>query len=260
MSASIAILLAALAAAPTRLAAPEWTTVHIPPELASFYAAEVARVLRTQGFEVITARDIATVLGMERQKQLLGCGENSGSCMAELGEALGCSAIVTANLARLDNTFQGSLRVLSSRDGKTLADERVEANGERAMIDALEEATVRLARKLRPPPPETGGGARRLSWVPLAAGVALGIGAGVSLGVASSNDAKIPASDEATAGRLAGEGKVLQTAGWAMAGVGAAAVVSAGLLFLLGGEASPVAPHLSVTKAGAAVGVSGVFP
>lgn len=257
MSASLLLLLTALSAAPAKLAAPEWTTVNISPELAAFYSGEVARVLRGEGFEVITARDIATLLGLERQKQLLGCGETTGSCMAELGAALGCEAIITANLARLDNTFQGSLRVLSARDGKTLADERVEATGERALVGALEEAAVKLGRQLRPPPPVS---ARSRAWIPLVAGVALGAGAGVSLVVAQSNYDQIPLSQEREANQLASDGKVLQVSGWAMAGVGTAAVVGAGLMFLLGAQASPVTPQVSVTSAGGSLGISGVFP
>lgn len=256
MTASLALLLLSVSAAPSKLAAPEWT-VNIRADLASFYADEVARVLRAEGFEVITARDMATVLGLERQRQLLGCEEGAESCIAELGAALGCDAILTANLARLDDTFQGSLKVLSAQSGQTLADEPVKATGERALADALEGAARRLARRLRPPPDP--GLARRASWIPLAAGVALGAGATAALLVANSNYAKIPASTEPQALGLASDGQGLQVAGWTMAGVGAAAVVGAGLLYFLGGP-SPVTPQLSVTNSGAAVGLSGVFP
>lgn len=250
-------LLASLAAAPHKLAAPEWSTVNIPADLASFYSGEVARVLRSVGFEVVTSSDIATVLGLERQKQLLGCAVDTNSCMTELGAALGCDGILTASLARLDDTYQGSLRILSATDGKTLADERVEAVGQKALADALEAAALRLVKKLRPPVAQPG--PRRFSWVPLAAGVALGVGAGVSLAVANSNHEQIPASGEAKALQLANEGKTLQGAGWAMAGVGAAALAGAAVMFLLGGD-PPVTPQVSVTGSGAAVGLTGAFP
>lgn len=259
MTASIALLFLTLSAAPSKLAAPDWSTVNLSPELSRFYAGEVARVLRAQGFEVITSRDIETLLGLERQKQLLGCADEMGSCMAELGAALGCEAILTANLARLDHGFQGSLRIISAQSGQTLADEPVKATGERALAEALEDATIRLARKLRPPPPSDGT-VRRAAWIPLVAGVALGAGAGVAFGVSQANYTKVAVSDEPTALGLAGEGKALQVAGWAMAGVGAAALVTAGVLFLAGGAGPKVTPQVSVTSAGAAVGVGGVFP
>ncbi len=258
MSVSIAVLVASLSAVPGKLAAPEWATVNIPADLAAFYAGEVARTLRSEGFEVLTTRDIAAVLGLERQKQLLGCAEEATNCMAELGAAMGCDAILTANLARLDDSYQGSLRVLSARDGKTLADERVEASGQRALAQALEAAALRLARKLRPPPPQQG--PRRHAWIPLVAGVALGAGAGVTLGVASSNFAQVAQVDEPTALQLASDGKTLQLSGWTMVGVGAAALVTAGVLFLLGGDPPPLTPQVSVTGSGATLGLSGVFP
>jgi len=258
VSVSIAVLVTALSAVPSKLAAPDWSTANIPADLAAFYAGEVARTLRTQGFEVLTSRDIAAVLGFERQKQLLGCSDETNACMTELGAAMGCDAILTANLARLDDSYQGSLRVLSARDGRTLADERVEASGQRALAEALEAAALRLARKLRPPPPQAG--PRRHSWIPLVAGAALGVGAGVSLGVASSNYDQIPLVDEPKALQLASDGKALKLAGLTMAGVGAAALVTAGVLFLLGGDPPPLTPQVSVTSAGATLGVSGAFP
>ena len=45
-----------------------------------------------------------------------------------------------------------------------------------------------------------------------------------------------------------------------MAGVGGAALVTAGVLFLLGGDPPPVTPQVGVTGAGATLGISGVFP
>lgn len=255
VSVSPLLLVTLLSAAPQKLAAPEWSTVNIPADLSAFYAAEVARALRAEGFEVVSARDISAVLGLERQKQLLGCAEDASACMTELGAALGCDAILTANLARLDDSFRGSLKVLSARDGKTLADERVEALGQKELLDALEAATRRLARRLRPPVP-----ARTFWWIPLAAGVALGAGAGVTLGVATSNYAQIPLSTEARAVQLASDGKTLQLSGWVMAGVGAGALVGAALLFLLGGEASPVQPQVTLSPAGAGLSLTGVFP
>ena len=258
MSVPVVILVVSLAAAPHKLAAPEWNTVNVPADLAAFYAGEVARTLRSQGFEVITARDIATVLGLERQKQLLGCSEEAGSCMAELGAALGCEAILTANLARLDDSYQGSLRVLSSRDGKTIADERVEATGQKALARELEAAALRLARQLRPPPPQAG--PRRLSWVPLAAGVALGAGASVCLVVANSNFSQIPLGDEQRALGLASDGRALQISGWTMVGLGAGALVGAAVMFLLGGEPRPIKAQVTLNSTGAGLGFTGAFP
>ena len=52
---------------------------------------ELSQVAR---YTVVGASDIATLIGLERQKQLQGCGEDSESCMAELGNALGVEGVL----------------------------------------------------------------------------------------------------------------------------------------------------------------------
>ncbi|HEY0880627.1 MAG TPA: hypothetical protein VGD87_03795 [Archangium sp.] len=260
MTLPVALVLATLAAAPLKLAAPEWQVVNIPPDLATFYANEFARALRAENIEIVTSSDMATVIGLERQRALLGCGADAASCIAELGAALGCDSVLVANLARLDDSYQGSVRVISSISGKTVASVPVKASGQRALADALERAAVDLARQLRPPPPATVTPPRAYAWIPLVGAVALGAGAGVSFGIAGADYDKIPSSNEAEGTRLANEGRALQTAGWAMAGVGAAALITSGVLFLLKGEAPAVTPQVNVTSSGASVGLSGVFP
>lgn len=260
MSVSALLLLSVLTATPQKLAVPEWKTVNMPPDLAGFYAGEFARALRAQGFEVVTASDIKTLLGFERQKQLLGCSEDGMSCMAELGAALGCEAIVAADLARLDDSYLGTVRVLSATTGKTLASEPVKATGQRALAEALELAAERLTRQLRPSAPPPAVSARSLAWLPLVVGLACGGGAAATFAVAGSNFEAIPARGENDAVALARDGQALQVAGWALGGVGAAALVTAGVMFLAGGAPPTVTPQVSVVNGGAAVGVAGVLP
>lgn len=260
MSVSALLLSFALTATPQKLAVPEWKTVNMPADLAGFYAGEFARALRAQGFEVVTASDIRTLLGFERQKQLLGCTEDGTSCMAELGAALGCEAIVAADLARLDDSYRGTVRVLSATSGKTLASEPVRATGQRALAEALELAAERLTLQLRPPAPTSAPSARSLAWLPFAVGLGCGGGAAVTFAVAGSNYAAIPARNEGDALALARDGEALQIAGWALGGVGAAALVTAGVMWLTGGAPPPVTPQVSVVNGGGAVGVAGVLP
>jgi hypothetical protein len=48
----------------------------------------LATTLEARGvYEVISSKDVQTLLGLERQKQLLGCGETA--CYAELTGAMG---------------------------------------------------------------------------------------------------------------------------------------------------------------------------
>lgn len=252
----------ALAAAPAlgakvdKLAAPGWTVVNISPELANFYANEVARTLKEQGLQVVTASDIAAVLGNERQKQLLGCSEDSLSCIAELGSALGCDGLLLANLARLGDVFRGSLKVVSALDGATLAEQAVDAASEAGLLDALSRAARQVARTLKPPPPVD---VRPWALLPLAVGVAGAAGAAVGFGVAAGRHAEIPSQPtEAQATVLAQQGQSAQALGWVAAGVGAAALTTAALVFFLS-DRPQVAPSVSVTKDGAAALLSGSF-
>lgn len=59
----------------------------------------LATHLREHGLKVMTGRDIGAVLGLERQKQLLGCMDDSTSCSAELAGALGVGALVVGTVA-----------------------------------------------------------------------------------------------------------------------------------------------------------------
>lgn len=245
----------AAAPAPIRLAAPDWTTVNMNADLGSFYAGEFARALRAEGLEVITAKDIQTLLGVDRQRQLLGCTESS--CIAELGSALGCERVLNGQLAQLDDTFRGTLRVISSLSGLVLAEEPVEAKGQKALVSALEKAARRMAKKLKPPPPPP-----NLTWVPVVVGgTAVTVAGAVFFGAAASNASKISVqSDERVAVRLADEGKAFETTAWTMAGVGAAAIATGVVMAVTGFPPPKVSPTVSVTSSGASVGVSGVFP
>jgi hypothetical protein len=105
------------------------------------------------------------------------------------------------------------------------------------------------------------GGLRRFSWIPLAAGaVAAGVGA-VLLVQARGQYAAIPRQDGQTpipyleATGRATSGKGLQTAGWVSVGVGVAAVLAGGSMFVFGKPTVMTA----VTPEGAAVTVAGAF-
>lgn len=76
------------------------------------------RLTRIGVFQIVTQRDIATLLGVERQKQLLGCGEDSASCMTELTGALDARFTLSGQLNRLGGTYQLTLTTLDARKGQ----------------------------------------------------------------------------------------------------------------------------------------------
>lgn len=259
-----------LAAAPSSVAAPAWKTVQVPTELAEFYADHLAQALRSHGLRVVTASEITALLSQERQKQLLGCSDDATSCMAELGAALGCDATLLVSLARLEDTYQAQLKVLKSTDGTVLAETRVEAAGQKALLSELDDAAGRLAQGLGSGKPaselraSSPGGARRLWWIP-----ALAAGAGAAAAVAGFVDAsssyqavqrELADSQVVTpaAEQLARRGQTAQTIGWVGVGVGAAALVGLGALVLFGD--APVQPTVTLAPGAASVGLSGSLP
>ena len=69
-------------------------------------------------FEVISSADVRTLLGVERQRQLLGCEESS--CMTELAGALGSRYVASGSLTQLGAVFQLSVQVIDTQTAKPL--------------------------------------------------------------------------------------------------------------------------------------------
>jgi hypothetical protein len=82
--------------------------------------AITGEVQRRGFFDVMSQRDISNLLGVERQKQLMGCSEQSGSCLTELSGALGARFILTGTLARLGDAYQLTLNALDTQKAQPL--------------------------------------------------------------------------------------------------------------------------------------------
>lgn len=232
-------LLLLLAAAP-RLAVPNPSTVNVKPELAQFMSDQVARVLRQQGLSVVTASEIQTLLSAERQRELMGCGAESQSCMAELSNALGVDMTVMVTVARLDDSFRGSVKVVGS-DAKVRAEETIEASGEKQLLERLEQAAANIGQAIVDPQSAVKTPALRRAGVGLGiGGAAIAVTGALFLSIAAISSASIddalkqrpPNLQEAET--LAQGGKIFQTLGWVFVGGGAAAVAAGVAMFVLG--------------------------
>lgn len=102
----------ALAAAPKLAVLPVAAGEGIPPSTAAALTEALSgEVRRRAAAEVITQREIAAVLSLERQKEMLGC--TSDGCMAELGGALGAEHLVAGSVARLGQGFVVNLQLIN---------------------------------------------------------------------------------------------------------------------------------------------------
>lgn len=92
--------------APLKLVAPGLQVVGLDPKIGDFLTEHVAQQMKLAGVDIITQREMASLLGLERQKQLLGCSDASSSCMAELASALGADGVLLGDLARFGGRIQ----------------------------------------------------------------------------------------------------------------------------------------------------------
>ena len=218
---------ALLAAEPTRLAVPDFVAPGFSPEAARTFTEHAAQHLT--GVRVVTQRDIAAMLGIERQRQLLGCSEDSSSCMAELAAALGAELVLNGEVSKIEDVVQVTMTVIRASNGQRVAtfSQRVRDVG--AVMTALEEGGRELSRTL------SGAPGRAAIAAPIAAGVvALGLAAaGTALYLSSGADhrallAAAPPSPTADPERIRSDGELKQGAAIACfigAGVAAAATV-----------------------------------
>jgi|CXWL01.1.fsa_nt_gi TolB-like protein len=134
---------------PVTLALPGFNFVRVEPELAGFFSEHFAQKLVFEKVKVTTAADIGTVLGFERQKELLGCAENAQSCIAELANALGVDGLVVGSIGKFGDNFQVNVKTLSSSDGRLLCAYSTNVKGEQGVLGALDKAAVSFAAQLK---------------------------------------------------------------------------------------------------------------
>lgn len=131
--------------------------------------ALTAEVARRGFFEVISQRDMTTLMGVERQKQLMGCSEESTSCLSELSGAMGAQFVLSGTVAKLGDAFQMTLSTLDTRKAQPLARATRIATDLGALQKGLPYASAEATATPLPPPPSRllpyslmGGGAAAL--------------------------------------------------------------------------------------------------
>lgn len=238
--------------------------VGLSEELRAFIPEHVGHRLQRPGLKVVTSSDIQNILGLERQRELLGCAEGT-SCTAELIGALGADGLLVGEVARVGSQLQVNLKVVSGRSGETQATFARRIDAESELLELLDEGADALAGQLLAV--NTPATRRELGvafWLP--AGVAIaGLAAGaVGLGLAGGKQAELltpqspPRSLEA--GRqLVRDGETLQALGLVGVGVGAAAAITAGIAFGLAPKV-PLTASVVVGPGSTALLLGGTFP
>lgn len=123
--------------------------VTIPGEkldAAAFSEMLVNSVDGTGMFRVISSKEIVTLIGLERQRQLLGCSEDS-SCMAEIANALGSELVVSAAVGKVGSTYLVSVRLIDGRTSRTAARANAEVTDPNMLLRAVWTASQEMLDK-----------------------------------------------------------------------------------------------------------------
>jgi len=244
-----------------KVAAPDFTFVGLDAQLGAVFQERFVNRLGAPNLHVTTQRDVAQLLGLERQKQLLGCDTAGTQCIAELAGALGVEAVVTGSIARSESGFIVNLRALRSGDAQTLASPNTRVASEAALLDWLDDAADelrgQLLRTLRPEAPA----APLTRWVPGLIGAALFVGGAVCTGISIADyqwliSSTPPALAEIPNVRQRGE--LLLPTGLSLMGAGVVGLV-ASLVWNASGP-KPVQVGVVPLREGAALSIGGELP
>lgn len=271
---SLALLLTVAAAnPPVSLAETPISVLNVSKEVGEFCTEHLAVELGQRKIRVITPREVAALLGVERQRQLLGC-DGSSNCMAELGNALGADGLIISDLARLGSKYQLNVRVLRSDTGEPLATFSSSTDREEGLVPLIGQAADTIARALAPkgaapvvvaeaPPGPDEPRLHRWPWVPTAVAAGL-VAVSVVLHLFAASDysaltnpgaSVIPNAERAD--QLAGRGKALMISAFVGYGLATASLAVAAILFARG--EAPVSASVTVSGSGGGVVLGGSF-
>lgn len=265
----------------------------VPSHIVSFAQEHVYQQLKTQGLQVVRASELSELLSPAERKTVLGCNRLEAACRITMGEAAPADVVLIAELVQFLSGYRVALKAYATRDGELLAEHYVPGVREDQLLDALTQASEKVIppvqRALRPtptvvqaPPPTTTpvqpllpkpdvtatrANARSWAWVPAAGGAVL-LGAGTYFYLQAGSDYRklkaLQISNPEEGAALVKSGKRSQLLSQGAYALGAAGVVTTGLIYLLSGkdkgEPVQVRPTASVGNGGGMVGVAGTLP
>jgi hypothetical protein len=244
--------------------------VGVPADGLAFYSEHAAQSLRAPGLQVITARELNTLLGLERQRTLLGCDASSGACVAELAAALGAAAVAVGEVGHFEGAYQVNVKVLSGTDAHVVLNRSARVTSELAVLDALtvighELAAALLAERHLPVPEaltRRPSGSRPWGWLPLGFGLAAGATGGVLFALASADRAALTGTGSkltsSQSDALREGGKAKQTVSLALFVTAGASLLLAAGFFLFGSE--PLVLSFAPGPDGLSFALSGRWP
>lgn len=225
-----------------------------------------SQATRSGVFQVTAQKDLTTLLSLERQKQLLGCGEETSACMAEMAGALGARFVLSGNLSKLGgDTWQLTLQMQDTAAARTVGRSTRIAGDVKALRSAIPWAFAEATATPAPPVPS-----KALPITLMATGGAAIAGGGVMLILSlqreeaavrelelSASQPQVQIKDAAYYQAEADAVRTMRIVGGILTGVGAAALVT-GIVLLSTSDAGDT--RLALVPAPGGLGIVGVFP
>ena len=135
----VALLSAASLGATPRTVAVLNVDVTVPNEKLdanAFTDVVVAATASVPEWKVISSADIATMLGVERQNQLLGCNEDSSACVAELANALGSEFVMAGSVGRVGDNYLVTTKLISGAKGAVVGRATIQTTSVNGLLEA----------------------------------------------------------------------------------------------------------------------------
>ncbi len=249
----VVVLGAAVGSGPVKVAVPGFTVSGVDGVQGEAWVDRFVTLLGAEGaFKLTTSRDIQQVLGIERQRELLGCTDAQASCLAELAGALGVDAILTGTVAKSGAGFSATLRALRAGDGSQVAAVTGRLKDIDALQDWLDAQVPEVSRQLRvafglvredaaglTPGVASTGSSSRVRLVPVIAGGLIAVAGGVLFGLSKGNAATLkttPLTREQIDSNVT-TGRTLEGVGLGML-IAGAVVLAVGVVWLIVGARS----------------------
>jgi TolB-like protein len=151
-----AVVCASPADAPPRLLVNPLAPQQVPEAEAAAFTDAVVSTLSSRGlFDVVSARDVQTMLGVERQRALVGaCQDDGAGCgKDELQSAMSVRFLLTGQLAKVGNAFQLTLQLLDLTSSRAASRSSRLANSLDALRAQIPWAAAEATGSPLPPPP-----------------------------------------------------------------------------------------------------------
>ncbi len=118
-----------------------------PPQVVSLSEYTQTQLEALNLYDVRGPSELEAVIGLERQRQLMGCSDSSSACMAELAGALNVARLLTGDVSKVGDSVLLNLSLVDARTGRAVGRVGRRVRNLDALLDVIPEALHEVTRK-----------------------------------------------------------------------------------------------------------------